>query len=178
MSIGIDPRRIKRSNDLNELGSSCVPFAGSVTIGAEPRRRFKFFFVKLGSRFSFWPGTIDNLATLQLFSSSCISLSRLKLSFLLMPNTARFSSPWESDDDEWLSTNVSGYVVVMSPVADIYRARIYGCNGGNVCWRTKCLATLAAFADDIGAKLVTPISHLFKKNRLFFNHSNTKRKFA
>lgn len=121
-----------------DVESSCVVAAvdcdvSATATGAEPRLRLSALFKMLGSRFSFWPGTIDILAILHDLSDWLLcSFSCRRLSFLLTPNTPRLSSVCESEDEERLSINVSGYEL-MSPVADMYLDRTYGCSGGNVC---------------------------------------------
>lgn len=150
-SAGMEPRR--RSHDLmtnDTLSSgSAVGLGGRATVtGADPRRRLRLRFSIDGSRFSFWPPPEPLLPSrpresfgilaLSAFSAEDESCSRLvAASFLMdtrMPRDSLSASGALLEELLLLldSRSASGQAP-SSAWEDMYRVRMYGCNGGKVC---------------------------------------------
>lgn len=152
-SAGMEPRR--RSHDLmtkDTLSSGSVGFGGRATVtGADPRRRLRLRFSIDGSRFSFWPPPVPppplpsrpresfGILALSALSEDGSACSRLAaLSFLMdtrMPRDSLNASGWLVEELLLLlldSSSASGQAP-SSACEDMYRVRMYGCNGGKVC---------------------------------------------
>lgn len=152
-SAGMEPRR--RSHDLmtnDTLSSgSAAGLGGRATVtGADPRRRLRLRFSIDGSRFSFWPPPVPPLPSRPRESFGILALSALSAdadescesrlvaaSFLMdtrMPRDSLSASGALLEELLLLldSRSASGQAP-SSAWEDMYRVRMYGCNGGKVC---------------------------------------------
>lgn len=152
-SAGMEPRRKSHdlmTNDTLSSGSAAAGLGGRATVtGADPRRRLRLRFSIDGSRFSFWPPPVPpqpsrpresfGILALSAFSAEDESCeSRLvAASFLMdtrMPRDSLSASGALLEELLLLldSRSASGQAP-SSAWEDMYRVRMYGCNGGKVC---------------------------------------------